>query len=61
MSEPTDWYVDLGDGVPDSTTEAIIEVDRKIHVAEKVNEEIIRVVTCEVCGEPGIHTHWMKG
>lgn len=47
-----EWYIDLGLGIPDSTTEAIEEIDKRLSVVEDIHNSI-----CMVCFETGLHFH----
>lgn len=55
MADTPDWYIELGLGIPDSTTEAIEELDKRLVVAEDMELNSV----CMMCDKPGFHVHWI--
>lgn len=50
-----EWHIELGLGIPDSTTEAIEEIDKSLAVTEDVWFNSV----CLICDsdKPGVHIH----
>ena len=51
MPEP--WYLTHDDGTPTGATEAILQIERQLRIAERLHRDII----CVTCGKHGVHAH----
>lgn len=50
-----DWFIDLGDGTPTFTTQAIARIEKELQITEQIHRDSV----CMVCDQPGLHCHWI--
>lgn len=55
------WYIDGPDGYPDSTTEAIMRIERELVKAQMSRQLLTERAKCLLCDDPGIHVHAIVG